>query len=128
MFTHLFESNRMLVKSYKKKSVAVTKMERNYTCTLNYNLQKDRHLLGERNGFKQHVQNEFVLCSQTEHDGSLKDEYYEATANFSKDVRFRHAYQAYGVGPRSAGICAISYVREGREADDRRSNSSKPRR
>lgn len=113
MFTHLFESSRIECWSNfaeKQDIVAVAKMEISNTCTLNQNLQCDRDLLCDRNGIKQHVQNKFVLCNLTGHDRGLKDEYFEATTSFRKDVRLRHALCAYGVGPRSAGTCATFYV------------------
>jgi len=66
--------------------------------------------LYDRNGIKQHVQNKFVLCNLTEHDRSLKDEYFEATASFSKDVQLGHGLCAYGFGSRSAGTCATFYA------------------
>jgi hypothetical protein len=94
----------------KKDIVAVTKMERSNTCTLNYDLQRDRDLLSDVIVVTQHVQNKFILCNLTERDRSLKDENFEATASFSKDVRLRHAHSARGVGPRSAGTRATFYV------------------
>jgi hypothetical protein len=113
MLTHLFESNRIECWSNfaeKQDIVAVSKMEKSNTCTFNYNLQCDRDLLCDRNGIKQNVRNKFVFCNLTEHDRSLKDEYFEAPGNFSKDVRLRHAHCACGAGPRSSGTCATFYA------------------